>query len=73
MHFDTGQYTKCVHYARLAADRGGKDGRRWLLLGDAYFKVLRYADAIEAYERAESRGVTQAASRIAKVRAKTGR
>jgi hypothetical protein len=35
--------------------------------------VLRYADAIEAYERAESRGVTQAASRIAKVRAKTGR
>lgn len=73
IHYDAGQYTDSVRYARLAADRGPRDGRRWLLLGDAYFKVLRYADAIEAYERAKARGVKQAAGRIAKVRGKTGR
>lgn len=73
LHYDAGAYGKSVRFARLAADRGPKDGRRWLLLGDAYFKVLRYADAIEAYERAAARGVSQAGARIAKVRAKTGR
>ena len=43
-----------------------------LKLGDAYFKVLRYKDALEQYEQAKKMGSSKADARIAKVQAKVG-
>ena len=73
MHYDAGQYSKSVRFARLAADRGKPSGRRFIALGDAYYKVLRYSDAKAAYERALQLGAKSAAGRIQKVRAKLAR
>jgi tetratricopeptide (TPR) repeat protein len=43
-----------------------------LKLGDAYYKVLRYKDALEQYEKAKSHGSSRAAERIAKVNSRLG-
>jgi CheY-like chemotaxis protein/tetratricopeptide (TPR) repeat protein len=73
MHYDAGQYSKSVRFARLAADRGKPSGRRFIALGDAYYKVLRYSDAKAAYERALQLGTKTATGRIEKVRSKLAR
>jgi tetratricopeptide (TPR) repeat protein len=73
MFYDAGEYSKSVRFAGLAANRGTPSGRRFVALGDAYYKVLRYSDALAAYQRAQQLGAAAAAPRIAKVRAKLGR
>lgn len=73
LYFDTADYSKASHYAKLAASRGSKRASRWLLLGDAYFKSLRYDDARGAYQRAQRLGAKGAAPRLAKLEDKLGR
>ena len=73
MYYDAGEYGKSLRYARLAAGRGTPTARRHIAIGDAYFKVLRYSDALAAYQRAEQLGSLVAGGRIAKVRSKLGK
>lgn len=72
VYFDTGETQKAVDYAEKAVEAApGNSGFR-LKLGDAYFKALRYNDALRQYEEAKVKGSTRAAGRIDKVRDKIG-
>jgi serine/threonine protein kinase len=70
LHFASGEYGKSLRFAQMAARRGPNKPGRWLLLGDACFKTLRYEAAIRAYERAARLGEPSARPRIEKVRDK---
>jgi tetratricopeptide (TPR) repeat protein len=72
VYFDTGQSNKAVLYAERAVRNASKTSSYRLKLGDAYYKVLRYKDALEQYEKAKQLGSGKADSRIAKVKAKIG-
>ena len=72
VYFDTGQNQKAVIYAEKAVKASPGNESYRLKLGDAYYKVLRYKDALEQYEEAKRRGSTRADSRIDKVRGKLG-
>ena len=72
VYFDTGSDQKAVLYAEKAVKAAPGNAGYRLKLGDAYYKVLRYRDALEQYEKAKSLGSTKADARIAKVQAKLG-
>ncbi len=72
VYFDTGSSQKAVMYAERAVRAASKNSSYRLKLGDAYYKVLRYHDALEQYEKAKALGHSKAQSRIDKVKAKTG-
>ena len=71
--FDTGRDQQAVRFAERAVRSAPTNASYRLKLGDALFKVLRYQDALVAYEKAKSLGSSRAQSRIDKVRAKLGR
>jgi tetratricopeptide (TPR) repeat protein/tRNA A-37 threonylcarbamoyl transferase component Bud32 len=50
--FERGRYTEALDYARRAAQQAPRSPRYLLLLGDAHFKLLRFADAQAAYQKA---------------------
>ena len=64
LHFDKGRYSAALGYARKAAKQQPRNGERHILVGDCYIKVLRYANARKAYEKAEALGHAQAAERL---------
>lgn len=68
LYFDASEYGKALTYARRAAALEPHDGELLILLGDCYFKTMRYAAARSAYERAATRGHPQATARLANVR-----
>jgi len=70
--FDTGADTKAVTYAEKAVEASPANAGFRLKLGDAYFKVLRYREALTQYEEAGKRGSSRADERIARVKAKLG-
>ena len=72
IYFDTGKDTQAIVYAERAvkASPGNKSYR--IKLGDAYFKALRYKDALSQYQEAKKRGSKKADGRIARAKAKTG-
>lgn len=72
IYFDTGADRKAVVYAERAVSAAPGNQHYRIKLGDAYFKVLRYRDALAQYERAAKAGSSKAQSRIAKVREKLG-
>jgi serine/threonine protein kinase len=72
IYFDTGANDKAVKYAERAVEASPQSQAARLTLGDAYYKVLRYKDALEQYEKAKSMGSSKADDRIAKVKAKVG-
>jgi serine/threonine protein kinase/tetratricopeptide (TPR) repeat protein len=72
VYFDTGADHKAVLYAERAVKAAPKRSTFRLKLGDAYFKVLRYRDALDQYEQAKKLGSIRAEARIAKVRSKLG-
>ncbi len=72
VYFDTGSEQKAVVYAEKAVAAAPTNSSYRLKLGDAYFKVLRYKDALEQYEQAKKLGSSRADDRIAKVKARTG-
>jgi tetratricopeptide (TPR) repeat protein/tRNA A-37 threonylcarbamoyl transferase component Bud32 len=70
--FERSRYTDALDYARRAVQQAPRTGRYHVLVGDAYFKLLRYADAKAAYERALRLGPGQemAKSRLERLRIK---
>jgi serine/threonine protein kinase len=72
IYFDTGADQKAVVYAEKAVNASPANQTYRLKLGDAYFKVLRYQDAMAQYEEAKKRGSTKADDRIARVKSKLG-
>ncbi|EDM79510.1 serine/threonine protein kinase [Plesiocystis pacifica SIR-1] len=72
INFDTGSNQKAVLYAERAVKAAPKNSGYRIKLGDAYYKVLRYRDALEQYEKAKSLGNSKADSRIAKAKSKIG-
>jgi tetratricopeptide (TPR) repeat protein len=72
VYFDTGASQKAVVYAEKAVAASPANATARLKLGDAYFNVLRYKDALEQYQKAGKLGSSRAPERIAKVNAKLG-
>ncbi|MCA9699512.1 MAG: protein kinase, partial [Myxococcales bacterium] len=72
VYFDTGSDQKAVLYAEKAVTASPKNNSYRIKLGDAYYKVLRYRDALEQYEKAKSLGASKADDRIKKAQAKIG-
>lgn len=71
--YERGKYGESLRYAERARSLAPRSKRVLLLLGDAYLRVFRYADARKAYEAAQKRGSSQAATRLARLAAKQGR
>ena len=72
VYFDRSANNKAVLYAERAVKAAPGNGRYRIKLGDAYFKVLRYRDALKQYQSAKKSGESRADARIQKVQAKLG-
>jgi tetratricopeptide (TPR) repeat protein len=72
VYFDRSANNKAVLYAERAVKASPGNGRYRIKLGDAYFKVLRYRDALKQYESAKKSGESRAVARIKKVQDKLG-
>jgi tetratricopeptide (TPR) repeat protein/predicted Ser/Thr protein kinase len=72
LYFDRGSFDRAVKYAERAVRAEGEKAEYRIGLGDALFKVFRYADAQKQYERAAALGHPKAAERLARVKAKVG-
>ena len=72
VYFDTGSNQKAVLYAEKGVKAAPKNSNYRIQLGDAYFKVLRYRDALEQYQKAKDLGSSRADSRIDKAKDKIG-
>jgi Tfp pilus assembly protein PilF len=72
LHFDRGAYSKAVDFAERAVARAPRRADLRIALGDALFKVLRYADARKQYAEAKALGSKAADKRVAQVDAKLG-
>jgi serine/threonine protein kinase/tetratricopeptide (TPR) repeat protein len=72
VYFDTGADQKAVVFAEKAVSASPANQGYRLKLGDAYFKVLRYQDALKQYEQAKKLGSTKADERISRVKTKLG-
>jgi tetratricopeptide (TPR) repeat protein len=70
--FERGKFERAVSYAEKAvrADAGNRDYQ--FRLGDAYFKVFRYTDAQQRYQKAADLGHPKAAERLVRVQDKLG-
>jgi tetratricopeptide (TPR) repeat protein/tRNA A-37 threonylcarbamoyl transferase component Bud32 len=52
--FESARYTEALDYGRRAARLQPKTSRNHVIVGDAYFKLLRYDEAQAAYKRAQA-------------------
>jgi tetratricopeptide (TPR) repeat protein/tRNA A-37 threonylcarbamoyl transferase component Bud32 len=50
--FENARYTEALDYGRRAARLQPKTAKHHIVVGDAYFKLLRYDEALGAYQRA---------------------
>ncbi len=73
VYFENGVKQKSVQFAELAVEAAPQSKACHLKLGDAYYNVLRYRDALEHYEKARDLGETTAERRIEKVTARLGK
>ena len=73
VYFENGVKQKSVQFAELAVEAAPRSKASHLKLGDAYYNVLRYRDALEHYEKARDLGETTAERRIEKVTARLGK
>jgi tetratricopeptide (TPR) repeat protein len=72
VEFERGAYHRAVRFGERAVRERPQAAVHRLYLGDAYYKVLRYRDALDQYELALALGEDRADWRIAKVRQKLG-
>jgi serine/threonine protein kinase/tetratricopeptide (TPR) repeat protein len=72
VYFDTGAKQKSLQFAELAVEAAPQSRASNLKLGDAYYNVLRYRDALRHYKKAQELGETSAQGRIDKVTARIG-
>jgi len=70
--FRKARYGESARHLERAVELGPADPARWLSLGDAYFKTLRYSDARDAYQRAADLGSSAAPGRLTKLERKLG-
>ncbi len=70
--FNTGKLNDALGYAERAVKAKPRSKRYRIQLGDVFFRLNRYRDALEHYEEAKSLGHASADGRIAKVKAKLG-
>jgi serine/threonine protein kinase len=70
IYFNKGDYKKVVQYGKRAVALSPNNVEYRTLLGDAYFKLGRYADARVHYEKAAARGHAPAKTRLDKVEKK---
>jgi tetratricopeptide (TPR) repeat protein len=73
VHFERGQFTHAVRHCERAVRLAPKVAGHRLILGDAYLKVMRYADAQKSYEAAKSLGHARAQSRLEMLAKKLGK
>jgi Flp pilus assembly protein TadD len=64
-----------MDFARRASRLAPKNPKYLVLTGDAYFKLLRYDDALRSYDKARALAPSdeEVASRLERVRAKVGK
>jgi Flp pilus assembly protein TadD len=64
-----------MDFARRAARLAPKSPKYLVLAGDAYFKLLRYDDALRSYEKARALAPQddEVKNRLERVRAKVGK
>ena len=75
MAFERARYVEALDYARRAVAFRPQIPRYHVILGDAYFKLLRYDRALASYERAralspQDEGVK---ARLGRVQARLGK
>jgi tetratricopeptide (TPR) repeat protein len=70
--FQHGDYSAAVRYGKRAVSASPSSAAYRLHLGDAYFKVFRYGEAREQYQKAKDLGSKLAPARLDKVKAKLG-
>lgn len=72
LHYQKSDYRDAAKYALEAVELAPSRGAYRIQLGDAYFKLLRYAQARKQYESAADHGDARAQERLARVRRKLG-
>lgn len=72
LYFERGKYRQSLDLAKKAVARAPEQGKLRILLGDAHFKVLEYADARRNYEKALALGHPSAAKRLEKLEKTVG-
>jgi serine/threonine protein kinase/tetratricopeptide (TPR) repeat protein len=72
--FENSRYTEALDYGRRAARLQPKVSRHHVVVGDAYFKLLRYDEAQAAYQRAQALAPADEGikARIGRVKARLG-
>ena len=72
--FENARYTEALDYGRRAARLQPKSPRHHIIVGDAYFKLLRYDEAQAAYQRALALSPADGGikARIGRVKARLG-
>ena len=73
--FERARYSDAMDFARRAARLAPKSPKYLVLAGDAYFKLLRYDDALRSYEKARALAPQddEVKNRLERVRAKVGK
>ncbi|MEE9385749.1 MAG: serine/threonine-protein kinase [Nannocystaceae bacterium] len=72
VHFELGDYHKAVEYGKRGVALHPRRTRYRVSLGDAYQKILRYAEARKEYEAAIAKGSQLGKRRLLQLRAKLG-
>ena len=67
LHFEGGEYSRALGFARRASQLRPAVGELHVLVGDCYLKSMRYAKARAAYENAARLNHALAAARLAKL------
>jgi tetratricopeptide (TPR) repeat protein len=70
LHFERSQYEKAVSFGLRATALAPRKSSLHIKLGDAYFKVFRYAEARQAYEKAKGLGSKVAKARLDRLSSK---
>jgi Flp pilus assembly protein TadD len=52
--FERARYSEAMDYARQAARLAPAAARHQVILGDSYYKLSRFEEAVKAYEKAET-------------------
>lgn len=73
LYFDRADYYKAMEYASRAVRVKPKQASYHIVLGDAFYRLLRYNDARRHYETAHRLGNHQATARLQKIERKVGR
>lgn len=73
LYFERGKYRKSLEFAKKAVARAPEQGRLRILIGDAHFKVLEYAEARRHYEKARALGHPSAEKRLEKLEQTVGK